>query len=311
MNNSELSTVAPSADTVSQSNTSVFSFDWEATFDPSAPATVPLHNRDNGVGRTTQGTATAVAQNEAFRTEESSVEHSVVEPRRESSRSDSGRWLLQNSVERLSQWELIREFEPRVINAQLSGRYAASLGKRGFDVVGSLLLLIALFPLFVVTAILIKLDSVGPVFFRHDRVGREGRSFSLWKFRSMKADVPKYEVSPQSAEDVRLTRVGCLLRRWSIDELPQLINVLKGDMSLVGPRPEMPFLVAQYGPAELQRLAARPGITGLWQISPARAFPIHENLQYDLHYIRNQNFLLDCAILMQTMKAVIYGIGAV
>jgi lipopolysaccharide/colanic/teichoic acid biosynthesis glycosyltransferase len=311
MNNSELSTVAPSVDSVSQSSASVFSFDWKSTFDPSAPATLPPPNGDNGAGRTTQGTAAAVAQKEVFRTGDASVEHFVVEPHRESSRPDSGRWLFQNSIGRLTQWELIREFEPRVIDAQLSGRYAASLVKRGFDVVGSLLLLIALFPLFVVTAILIKLDSSGPIFFRHDRVGRDGRPFSLWKFRSMKADVPKYEISPQSAEDVRLTRVGCLLRRWSIDELPQLINVLKGDMSLVGPRPEMPFLVSQYGAAELQRLAARPGITGLWQISPARAFPIHENLQYDLHYICNQNFLLDCAILVRTMKAVIYGIGAV
>ena len=80
--------------------------------------------------------------------------------------------------------------------------------------------------------------------------------------------------------------------------MPQLINVLKGEMSLVGPRPEMPFIVARYHPVECKRLVAKPGITGLWQISPARAFPIHENLQYDLHYIRNQNLLLDCAIIV-------------
>ena len=192
-----------------------------------------------------------------------------------------------------------------------SDRYASGFIKRGCDVLGALGLMTALFPLFVVTAILITLDSSGPVFFRHNRVGKDGRPFALWKFRSMKMDVPKYEVSPRSADDARLTRIGRLLRRWSIDELPQLINVLKGDMSLVGPRPEMPFLVAEYGPVECQRFKARPGITGLWQISPARAFPIHENLQYDLHYIRNQNFLLDCAILLRTLTAVAYGIGAV
>jgi lipopolysaccharide/colanic/teichoic acid biosynthesis glycosyltransferase len=101
------------------------------------------------------------------------------------------------------------------------------------------------------------------------------------------------------------------MRRLSIDELPQLINVLKGDMSLVGPRPEMPFIVARYRSVERERLAVRPGITGLWQISPARAFPIHENLQYDLHYIRNQNLLLDCAIILRTVTAVIHGVGAV
>jgi lipopolysaccharide/colanic/teichoic acid biosynthesis glycosyltransferase len=101
------------------------------------------------------------------------------------------------------------------------------------------------------------------------------------------------------------------MRRLSIDELPQLINVLKGEMSLVGPRPEMPFIVARYRSVERERLVVRPGITGLWQISPARAFPIHENLEYDLHYIRNQNLLLDCAIILRTVTAVFRGVGAV
>ena len=127
----------------------------------------------------------------------------------------------------------------------------------------------------------------------------------------MRTDVPRYEVSPQSVADGRLTRVGRLVRRLSIDEMPQLINVLKGEMSLVGPLPEMPFIVARYHPIERLRLVARPGITGLWQISPARAFPIHENLQYDLHYLHNQSFLLDCAIILRTVTAVIHGVGAV
>jgi lipopolysaccharide/colanic/teichoic acid biosynthesis glycosyltransferase len=102
-----------------------------------------------------------------------------------------------------------------------------------------------------------------------------------------------------------------LIRRLSVDEMPQLINVLRGEMSLVGPRPEMPFIVARYHPVECERLIVRPGITGLWQISPARAFPIHENLQYDLHYIRNQNLVLDCAIVLRTVAAVIRGVGAI
>jgi lipopolysaccharide/colanic/teichoic acid biosynthesis glycosyltransferase len=108
-----------------------------------------------------------------------------------------------------------------------------------------------------------------------------------------------------------LTRVGRLIRRMSLDELPQLMNVLKGEMSLVGPRPEMPFIVDGYGDLERKRLAVRPGITGLWQISPARAFPIHENIQFDLHYIRHQNLVLDCAILVRTIAAVIDGVGAI
>jgi len=168
-----------------------------------------------------------------------------------------------------------------------------------------------LLPLFVLVAIVIKMDSPGPVFFRHYRVGKDSNPFVLWKFRSMKTDVPAYEASPQSVVDSRLTRVGRLIRRLSLDEMPQLINVLKGEMSLVGPRPEMPFIVARYHPIECERLIARPGITGLWQISPARAFPIHENLQYDLHYIRNQNFFLDCAIVFRTIAAVIHGVGAI
>jgi lipopolysaccharide/colanic/teichoic acid biosynthesis glycosyltransferase len=127
----------------------------------------------------------------------------------------------------------------------------------------------------------------------------------------MRTDVPAYETSPRSVVDARLTRVGRLIRRLSFDEMPQLINVLKGEMSMVGPRPEMPFIGARYHPIECERLVARPGITGLWQISPARAFPIHENLQYDLHYIRNQNFFLDFAIVLRTIVAVIHGVGAI
>jgi lipopolysaccharide/colanic/teichoic acid biosynthesis glycosyltransferase len=127
----------------------------------------------------------------------------------------------------------------------------------------------------------------------------------------MRSDVAKYAVSPQSAADKRLTRIGRMIRRLSVDELPQLINVLKGEMSMVGPRPEMPFIVNLYRSVEYERFAVRPGITGLWQISPARAFPIHENIQYDLHYIHNRNFFLDCAIILRTITAVVHGIGAV
>jgi lipopolysaccharide/colanic/teichoic acid biosynthesis glycosyltransferase len=171
--------------------------------------------------------------------------------------------------------------------------------------------MLVLLPLFLLIAVAIKLDSTGPVFFRHYRVGKDGERFMLWKFRSMKTNVAMYEDSPRSAVDVRLTLVGRWIRRLSFDEMPQLINVLKGEMSLVGPRPEMPFIVARYHPVERERLVAKPGITGLWQISPARAFPIHENLHYDLHYIRNQNFVLDCMIILRTITAVIHGAGAV
>jgi len=227
-------------------------------------------------------------------------------------RRDPGFWLLCGAPARQDQWEHLLRTQQRAAEVHdCALEWGAGSIKRGCDVIGSLFLLTVLFPMFALIAILIKLDSPGPVFFRHRRVGMDGKTFVLWKFRSMRTDVPEYEVSPRSATDVRLTRVGRLIRRMSIDEMPQLINVLKGEMSLVGPRPEMPFVVDLYHSVESERFAARPGITGLWQISPARAFPIHENLQYDIHYIRNQNLLLDCAIIVRTVTAVIHGIGAV
>ncbi|MCU1250206.1 MAG: sugar transferase [Edaphobacter sp.] len=226
---------------------------------------------------------------------------------------DVGLWLLlHGSADRHDQWERLRKPPQGDVGARHCGLpYSSSIVKRGCDVIGSLFLLIVLFPLFILIAMLIKMDSPGPALFRHHRVGKDGIPFVLWKFRSMRTDVPVYEASPRSVVDSRLTRVGRLIRRLSLDEMPQLINVLQGEMSLVGPRPEMPFIVARYHPLECERLIARPGITGLWQISPARAFPIHENLQYDLHYIRNQNFLLDCVIILRTIAAVIHGVGAI
>ena len=233
-------------------------------------------------------------------------------PQSRAEQPDLGLWLLHGSPDRHDEWERLRRIAPvDAENDYFSLQYSSSILKRGIDVVGSLLFLVLLFPLFILIAIAIKLDSPGPIFFRHDRVGKDGKAFVLWKFRSMRTDVPKYDASPRSVVDARLTRIGRFIRRLSIDEMPQLINVVRGEMSLVGPRPEMPFIVAQYHPVECERLNAKPGITGLWQISPARAFPIHENLQYDLHYIRNQNFVLDCAIILRTITAVIQGVGAV
>jgi exopolysaccharide biosynthesis polyprenyl glycosylphosphotransferase len=183
-------------------------------------------------------------------------------------------------------------------------------GQRFLDLIfGTILFLIAT-PLAVAIAVCVKADSDGPVFFRQQRIGKNGKPFQLWKFRTMYVQAPKYQCSPTSDSDPRLTRFGTILRRLSLDELPQLFNVLKGDMSLVGPRPEMPFIVEQYGTAERRRLRLRPGITGLWQISRARAMPIHHGLQYDLFYIEHHNAFLDLAILFRTLLAVIRGVGA-
>ncbi|MGD0157997.1 MAG: exopolysaccharide biosynthesis polyprenyl glycosylphosphotransferase [Terracidiphilus sp.] len=173
-------------------------------------------------------------------------------------------------------------------------------GKRIFDFGAALVLLVLTLPLWAVLALLIRLDSKGPAFFRQERVGRNGKRFDFYKFRSMRVDVPQYGLHPFGADDPRVTRFGRWLRRTSLDELPQLINVLKGDMSLVGPRPEMPFIVERYNARHRQRLQVIPGLTGLWQLSADRSFLIHENIQYDLYYIRHRNFFMDLAILLHT-----------
>jgi len=198
-----------------------------------------------------------------------------------------------------------RDFHPH------AGQIApGDLLKRSIDLTAAGILLVIATPFLVCVAALIKIDSRGPVFIRQRRIGKGGVPFLMWKFRSMHRSVPRYERSPVSDADPRLTNIGRALRRLSIDELPQLLNVLQGDMSLVGPRPEMPFIVANYGPRERLRLNAIPGITGLWQISPARAMPIHKNLEFDLFYIESRNFFLDVAILLRTITAVVRGIGA-
>lgn len=187
---------------------------------------------------------------------------------------------------------------------------ASYLVKRTVDLFLAVATLVLVAPFFLMVAALIKVDSRGPVLIRQKRIGRKGAPFFMWKFRSMHAGVERYARSPVSDSDPRLTRFGRSLRRLSIDELPQLLNVLAGDMSLVGPRPEMPFIVNNYKPHERLRLNAIPGITGLWQISPARAMPIHKHLELDLFYIEHRNIFLDLAILLRTVTAVIRGIGA-
>jgi lipopolysaccharide/colanic/teichoic acid biosynthesis glycosyltransferase len=307
MNNSELSAMSSSEDALVVPQTCTYQPCWDHSQNERLQYKARSHDgcRDGGVIDVERVEASSGHDVRGAEVGEARPWPEVVQP-------DLGLWLLHGAANRHDQWERLRGISRGYFIARHFGlQYSSSLLKRSCDIIGSLLFLIMMFPLFVLVSILIKLDSPGPVFFRHRRVGMNGNHFVLWKFRSMRADVSEYEVSPRSAVDDRLTRIGRLIRRLSVDEMPQLINVLKGDMSLVGPRPEMPFIVASYRPTDCERLIARPGITGLWQISPARAFPIHENLQYDLHYIRNQNFLLDCAIILRTITAVIHGTGAV
>lgn len=184
--------------------------------------------------------------------------------------------------------------------ASARSRTTYDLVKRIFDLGVACCLLALLSPLLGAIALAIRLSSPGPVLFRQKRVGRDGREFRIFKFRSMYADAPAYAESPKDASDTRITLIGRLLRHTSLDELPQLLNVVAGEMSLVGPRPEMPFIVRGYSEQQRRRLAVKPGITGLWQLSGDRAYAIHENIEYDLYYIQHRNFFMDVAILFHT-----------
>jgi exopolysaccharide biosynthesis polyprenyl glycosylphosphotransferase len=172
--------------------------------------------------------------------------------------------------------------------------------KRMIDLIVATFLMVLISPLLLMIAFIIKVDSPGPALFVQRRVGRNGDLFNIFKFRSMHTNAPRYDFSPVTSNDCRITRVGRLIRQTSLDELPQLMNVVLGNMSLVGPRPEMPFIAHEYTPEQRQRLQVVPGITGLWQLSADRTSQIHENIQYDLYYLRNRGFFMDIAILIHT-----------
>lgn len=193
--------------------------------------------------------------------------------------------------------------------------------KRAFDVVGSGLLLLLAAPILLATAIAIKLQDGGPVMFRQSRVGLKGRGFDCLKFRSMSVDAEdrRAELESQNegagvlfkmASDPRITRVGRTIRRFSIDELPQLWNTFRGDMSLVGPRPALPREVAQYDADTMRRLDVRPGLTGLWQVSGRSRLSWEDTVRLDLYYVDNWSIVQDLIILARTANAVLSADGA-
>jgi exopolysaccharide biosynthesis polyprenyl glycosylphosphotransferase len=197
----------------------------------------------------------------------------------------------------------------------------ALLLKRMVDLAISILALPVLLVLYFVVAVAIKLDSPGPVLFKQRRVGRHGHHFEIYKFRSMVSNAEQFKAELQALneadgplfkirDDPRLTRVGRFLRRTSIDELPQFINVLRGEMSLVGPRPGTPDEVAQYEPWQRERISILPGMTGLWQVSGRSTLPFDEMCQLDIFYIENWSLGLDLRILVQTIPQFLLGNGA-
>jgi len=179
--------------------------------------------------------------------------------------------------------------------------------KRLQDIVFSAFGMVVLAPLFLLIIILIRLTSLGPAIFMQNRVGREGGIFRVYKFRSMHKDAKHEDYAPREATDPRITAVGRFLRRTSLDELPQLWNVLKGEMSLVGPRPEMKFIVDTYNPLQRARLLVKPGLTGLWQIYGRKDLPLHENVEYDLYYILHRSLWLDILTVFRTANVVVGG----
>lgn len=195
-------------------------------------------------------------------------------------------------------------------NTLFEKRKAYFFIKRCLDFLLSLFLLIFLAPLWLVIILFIKKDSPGKAIFSHQRAGKNGQPFTLYKFRTMHEGVKDQELAPTSKNDPRITKIGKWLRRTSLDEMPQLWNVLKGDMSLVGPRPEMIFITDHYTALEKCRLLIKPGITGLWQINGRKDLPLHENIEYDFYYLLHQSFFLDVIILLKTIKVVINAKGA-
>lgn len=193
--------------------------------------------------------------------------------------------------------------------------------KRAFDAVFALAALLPALPLMALSALLVYFDDGAPVLFRQKRAGENGRLFEMLKFRTMVRNAEQVQgqvakrdesgnVIHKSKEDSRVTRVGRFLRRLSLDELPQLFNVLRGDMSLVGPRPEMPSLVEKYQPWQRKRFAVPPGITGWWQVNGRSDKPMHLHTEDDLYYIQNYSIFLDIQILLRTIWVVFIGKGA-
>lgn len=194
--------------------------------------------------------------------------------------------------------------------------------KRVFDLAISLFLIFLFLPIFILTLSAISLDSEGPIFFRQTRVGRKGRFFTLYKFRSMTVNADSLKagiiacksfqesVTFKMKDDPRVTHLGRFIRRYSIDELPQLFNVVKGEMSLVGPRPPLPEEVEKYSQEDRGRLLVKPGMTCLWQISGRSELTFKQQVELDKQYINSQSILLDIKILLKTIPAVLIGKGA-
>lgn len=185
--------------------------------------------------------------------------------------------------------------------------------KRVMDIVLSLIGLVIAIPLMLIFGIAIKLESKGPVFYCQERVGKNGKVFMLYKLRSMYQNAEENGAKWAEKDDPRVTKVGRIMRKTRIDELPQLFNVLKGDMSIVGPRPERPIFIYQFNeqiPGFVNRLQVKPGLTGWAQVNGGYELGPAEKLEYDLYYIENRSIWMDIKIMLKTVKVILTGKGA-
>ena len=193
--------------------------------------------------------------------------------------------------------------------------------KRLFDLLVGSVTVVCVSPVYLIIGLLIRMDSNGPVFFKQERLGETGRIFHMYKFRTMVVGAEKMQsdintlnkdgkIVFKRPDDPRITRIGRFLRRTSLDELPQLLNVLKGDMSLVGPRPELPWMVDQYEPWQHKRFAVPQGMTGWWQVNGRSDKPMHLHTDDDIFYVQNYSIWMDMYILLKTPWVVLRGKGA-
>ena len=201
--------------------------------------------------------------------------------------------------------------------SKVKGRLVYHTVKRGFDILASWVALVLLSPLFGILTVKIKKEDGGPAFYSQTRIGKNGKPFKMWKFRSMivNADKMVKQLEEQNEidgamfkikDDPRVTKIGHVIRKYSLDELPQLWNVLKGDMSLVGPRPPLPMEVADYTDYDKLRLTVTPGCTGLWQVTKRNDADFDEMVELDLEYINNSSLWFDFKILLKTVGVVIH-----
>lgn len=217
---------------------------------------------------------------------------------------------------------IVEDFSEEIVTECKRSRF--TLFKRPFDLVASVILIFLASPLFLAIAIVVAMDG-GPAFFRHQRIGRNGKAFGCWKFRTMildaEASLAEYLTLHPEAEaewdrdqklayDPRITPIGKFLRSTSLDELPQLLNVISGEMSLVGPRPVTLPELSRYGPSASDYTSVRPGITGLWQVSGRNEISYDQRVALDSHYVRHRNMGIDLAILVRTIGVVFSKRGA-